>query len=116
MAQRFLHHGLQVYHLAVEFYGKLSILAASLPWRHIHLSDQMLRGGASIGLNLAEGSHEFSKPEKRRFYRIALRSAGETAAALELIRSAGLADPAVIDARLAELDRIIAMLTRLVNS
>jgi four helix bundle protein len=44
------------------------------------------RASASIVLNIAEGAAEFRPREKARFYRMALRSASEAAATLDLLR------------------------------
>ncbi len=67
----------------------------------------------SLVLNLAEGAGEFSAAEKRRFYRMSLRSGNECAAVLDVARILNLVDPSSLDTVLAELNRTVAMLTRL---
>jgi hypothetical protein len=59
--------------------------------------------------NIAEGATEFSVPEKRRFYRMALRSTGEAAAGFRFFarRLGGLAE------EMSMLHELVAMLTTL---
>lgn len=47
---------------------------------------QLVRAASSVCLNLAEGSAKESKKDQKRFYYIALGSAREVQAVLELIR------------------------------
>jgi len=49
------------------------------------LSDQLHRASTSVVLNLAEGASCRTSPMKRRHFSIALASAGECAAALDLV-------------------------------
>ncbi|MGH7483170.1 MAG: four helix bundle protein [Longimicrobiales bacterium] len=64
-------------------------------------------------LNTAEGSGEFSPAEKRRFYRMARRSATEGAAIVEALLTLGLLDFETANELDKALDEITAMLTRL---
>ena len=75
------------------------------------LSDQLRRAVASIPLNIAEGAGEFAPADKARFYRMARRSATETAAVLDVLAVFGLADAQRLVAVRALLLRITAMLT-----
>ena len=56
--------------------------------------DQLQRASTSIPLNVAEGAGEFSRNEKARFYRMAKRSATESAAILDVCRRLTLIDDA----------------------
>lgn len=85
----FPHEKLGVYRAAVEFAELAQAIIARLPKGRSNLADQLDRASTSIVLNIAEGSGEFSPQEKRRFYRIALRSAAECAACLDLIALVG---------------------------
>src|SRR5262245_33042470 len=80
----FPHDRLDVYRAAVEFERDSRRILALLP-RSSHLADQLHRAATSIPLNIAEGAGEFSPKDKARFYRIALRSATEAAAILDLV-------------------------------
>lgn len=88
-------------------------IAEAIPERRGDLRDQLRRASASIPLNLAEGAGEFSPSEKARFYRMARRSAAESAAILDLLaRVDGTQDTKAPHGALAEL---AAMLTALVK-
>lgn len=89
---RFHHERLIVYGKAIEAAVVLHRTAAALPAPDRHLADQLRRASASVVLNIAEGAGEFSRGEKRRFYRIACRSATECAAILDLSRRLHRAD------------------------
>jgi hypothetical protein len=68
----------------------------------------------SIGLNLAEGAGEFSPRDKARFYRMARRSAVESAAILDIVAQRRHA-PAEKLARAQQLlVAIVSMLVRLI--
>ncbi|HET9984838.1 MAG TPA: four helix bundle protein [Longimicrobiales bacterium] len=105
---------LDAYRLAIEFVGAARSIIAALPRGEGHLADQLYRASTSIVLNVAEGSGEFRSAEKARFYRIARRSGSECAAILDILAAHDLAAPDAIDAGVALLDRIVAMLTRMV--
>ena len=49
------------------------------------MGDQLSRAAQSVALNLAEGAAARSRDVKRRHWNIALGSAGECAAALDLV-------------------------------
>ena len=51
---------------------------------------------------IAEGAGEHSPPEKRRFYRIARRSAAEALAALDVLRVIGVVDAVQIETARAQ--------------
>ena len=69
-----------------------------------HLADQLRRASTSISFNIAEGAGEYAPADKARFYRIARRSATESAAILDACRLLSLIDA----------DRSQAMLTAMV--
>ncbi len=82
----------------------------------IHLRDQLARAASSITLNIAEGTGEFSRKEKGRFYRMARRSATECAAILDVLRATGHSAGDSIEAGRALLDEIVAMLTTMAKN
>jgi four helix bundle protein len=116
MKETFTHENLDVYCCSVEFLVVADEVAGSLQRGRGYLSDQLRRAATSITLNIAEGAGEFARTEKARFYRIAKRSTTECAAILDVCRQLGLSDSEQLLQGRALLLRIVAMLTRLVQS
>jgi four helix bundle protein len=112
----FDHEKLDVYKAAIEFVAISDDVVEHLPRGRRHLADQLQRAAVSIPLNIAEGAGEFSRKDKRRFYRIALRSATESAAILDVCRRLELDDGTRLRAGRDLLLRIVAMLTRLTKA
>ena len=107
------HAKLDVYHLALALLAQLDGVITQLPPGRAHLKDQLDRAATSIVLNIAEGAGEFSRPDKQRFYRMAKRSATETAAIVDILGQRG---HIVGETRLEiqqRIVRIVSMLTRL---
>jgi four helix bundle protein len=113
---QFDHERLDVYRAAIELVAAADEIAAQLPHGRSYLSDQLRRAAISVPLNIAEGAGEFSKREKSRMYRIALRSATECAAILDVCRLLNLADQRGLDVGRVLLLRIVSMLTRMARS
>jgi four helix bundle protein len=65
--------------------------------------------------HLAEGA-EFSRDEKQRFYRMARRSATETAAILDILDRRQAVAASVLAPALELLERVVAMLARLAGA
>ncbi|MGQ0560773.1 MAG: four helix bundle protein [Gemmatimonadota bacterium] len=107
----FDHEKLDVWKLSLDFLAFADILAAQLSGTRYYIADQLRRAALSICLNTAEGAAEFSKPEKRRFYRIARRSAVECVAIIRCCQRLKIPLPHDTEEHIAILDRIIAMLT-----
>jgi four helix bundle protein len=104
---------LDVYRVALEF----EVLAARLAEAgDAVLRDQLRRASLSVPLNIAEGASQWSRPQKRRYYRIALGSATESAAIVDVLRVRGLATPSECRHARALLVRIVQMLTKLDRS
>ena len=111
----FDHERLDVYRISIQLVAAVHRVTARIGRGYADLIGQARRAGISISLNIAEGSGEFSAPEKVRFYRIARRSATECAAALDVLHALKkLTDE---DLRLPRelLDRTAAMLTALIK-
>ncbi len=68
------------------------------------------------GLDIAEGAGEFSRDEKQRFYRMARRSATETAAILDILDRRQAVAASVLAPALELLERVVAMLARLAGA
>ncbi len=112
----FDHEKLEVYQAGIEFVGVADGLVRALPRGRAYLADQIHRAATSIPLNIAEGAGEYGRRDKARFYRIALRSATEAAALLDVCRRLSLGDKAVLTGGRDLLLRIVPMLTRMVRN
>lgn len=103
---RLAHHGLHVWHLAVE----LVRLVRSQPISDAELRDQATRAAKSAALNIAEAAGLCGAASKRHF-RIARGSVIELAAAYELAEALG--EPVRLAAVLQRCTQLAAMLTAL---
>jgi four helix bundle protein len=116
MKDTFTHEDLDVYRRAIDFVVIADRVAISLQRGRGYLADQLRRASTSIAFNIAEGAGEFNRREKSRFYRIANRSTTECAAILDVCIRLELSDVETI-AEGRELPlRVVAMLTRLIQS
>ena len=75
-----------MYQASIEVVVLIDKITELFPRGRAYLTDQLQRAGTSISLNIAEGSGEFSVNEKSRFYRMAKRSATESAAILDVAK------------------------------
>jgi four helix bundle protein len=109
----FDHEKLEVYQVGLDFVVLADGVVHALPRGRSYLADQLRRAATSIYLNIAEGSGEFSVPDKVRFYRMAKRSATECAAIIDVLTrlSAGRAEELAAGRDL--LFRVVSMLTRM---
>jgi four helix bundle protein len=112
----FDHERLDVYQVAIEALAGAAVLARRIPARDSFMRSQLLRACTSVCFNIAEGSGEFSPAEKARFYRIARRSAAESASILDALRVLGLAKPVDLVEVKRKLSRVSAMLTRMIQT
>lgn len=109
----FDHERLDVYQRALELLDLIDRIVDQMPAGRAHLKDQLDRAATSILLNIAEGAGEFSLADKQRFYRMARRSATESAAVLDVIRRRGHAPSELLDQARELLIRIVSMLVRM---
>ena len=77
---------LEVYQLAVQFYALVKIMVKLVPPAAEDDIKQLLRSAKSIIRNICEGAGEFRRAEKNRFYRMALRSAEESAGTIKILQ------------------------------
>ncbi|MGE3309971.1 MAG: four helix bundle protein [Limisphaerales bacterium] len=80
-----------MYRVSLEFVSWAYTHARSLEGPDRHARDQMLRASQSIPLNIAEGNGKLPSPDRLKSLRIALGSALECAAALDVPRVCGAA-------------------------
>jgi four helix bundle protein len=109
------HERLTVYQIALDFVVIADDVAGAFPPGRSYLADQLHRAATSVVLNVAEGAGEFSKKEKARFYRMARRSATESAATLDVGRVLHLADEKKLSSGRELLLRIVPMLVSLIR-
>lgn len=102
-----------MYQAALDFIVVIKDTIEGLPRGNAYLADQLQRAGASIPLNIAEGSGEHALPEKARFYRMAKRSATECASILGVCKRLELIDESLYTRGRELLLRIVAMLTKM---
>jgi four helix bundle protein len=110
----FPHDRLDAYAAAADFVVIIDSITNALPRGRAYLVDQLRRASTSVQANIAEGAGEFSAPDKARFYRMALRSASECAALLDICGRLELSEEQAVCEAKELLDRVMAMVTRLV--
>ena len=115
-AMPFDHDKLDVYKCALSLVDLVDGVIEQMPNGRAHLKDQLDRSTTSVVLNIAEGAGEFSPGDKKRFYRMARRSATESAATLDIIARRGHAPPELLAKARGYLERIVAMLIRMTQS
>src|SRR6266850_1382405 len=114
--KQFDHERLDVYRKAIEFVVLANGVAEALPRGRGYLADQLHRASTSISFNIAEGAGEFATQEKARFYRMARRSATESAAILDVCHHLELLDAERFKNGREFLLEIVAMLVRLIRN
>ena len=77
-------HGCRAYRKSIELVSEAANWSRHLPRGYGWLADQARRAAGSIPLNIAEGLGRPSRAERRRFLEIAIGSAHELAACLEV--------------------------------
>ena len=100
------------YDRSVELLRTLTPLLASLVASDASLADQLRRAAQSTTLNIAEANRRTHRDRRNRF-RIALGSAAEVAACLDVALALGYVDDAAVAAALGLVDRVRAMTFRL---
>ena len=77
------------------------------------MRDQLRRAANSVVLNITEGAGEYAPREKARFYRMAKRSATESAAQIIVASRLGLTEGAEVPRARELLHRVVSMLVRI---
>ena len=112
----FDHERLEVYQTALRFLVLSNDVVQQLPRGRGYLADQLQRAATSVVLNIAEGAGEFAPKEKARFYRMARRSATESAAVLDACRHLGLLSPERYAPGRELLLQVVSMLVRMITN
>jgi four helix bundle protein len=106
---------LDVYQRSIEFLAFVHRLIERLPKGHADLADQLRRSAQSTPQNIAEGAGRTSKPDKARHYTIARGSAMESASHLDVMRVGCLVGQEEYLEGMELLERVVAMLTKLID-
>jgi four helix bundle protein len=104
---------LRIYDTSLSVIAKLRPVIGAIERRDSDLGRQLRRASASIALNISEGSYARGR-NRAALYQVALGSAKESKACLDVAIAAGYIDP-VEPAIFAELSAICAVLYRLVT-
>ena len=110
---RFDHEKLDAYQVGLDFVALADGLINTVPRRRMHLAEQLHRAATSICLNIAEGAGEFSIADKVRLYRMAKRSATESAVILDVLTRLAIGEPETIKCGRELLLRVVSMLTKM---
>lgn len=113
---RFDHDKLDAYRIAIDLVAVAEDIVTALPPGRAYLADQLRRASTSVPFNIAEGAGEFTKRDKARFYRIARRSATESAAILDVCLRLGLVERPGYETARTLLFRVVCTLTQLVRA
>lgn len=106
---------LDVYQRAIEFLTVANRIRGRLPKGNADLADQLRRASQSIPQNIAEGCGRTSRADKARHYTIARGSAMECAAHLDVMKVDDLVESELYERGVDLLERIVAMLTKLIE-
>ena len=108
-------HKLDVYRASLDLYRKIGQLVDQFPRGEADLKNQMKRAARSVPFNIGEGVGKRGRA-RAAAYTIALGEAKELIVAVDCIEIDGLAPlPDIIEAQ-ELIDRISAMLTKLIRS
>ena len=106
---------LDVYQRSIEFLVVAQHIRGRLPKGHADLADQLRRSAQSIPQNIAEGCGRTTRGDKAKHYTIARGSAMESASHLDVMRVDELIDADLYARGIELLERIVAMLTKLIG-
>jgi four helix bundle protein len=114
--RRMLHfQKLDVYQRSIEFLALAHQIRGQLPRGHADLADQLRRAAQSIPQNIAEGCGRTTRPDKAKHFTIARGSAMECAAHLDVMRIDELINAEHFERGGDLLERVVAMLTKLID-
>jgi four helix bundle protein len=88
--QVFSHQRLDAYRVALEFAALAHGIVPRVPTGRSALREQLLHAAESVVQNIAEGAAQVSTPMAKKHYRIALGSAAECSAVLDLLAAYGV--------------------------
>ena len=106
---------LDVYQRSIEFLAVANRIRGHLPKGNADLADQLRRAAQSIPQNIAEGCGRTTRADKAKHYTIARGSAMECASHLDVMKIDELIENELYERGVELLERIVAMLTKLVD-
>ena len=106
---------LDVYQCSIEFLVLAHRVRSKMPKGHADLADQLRRSAQSIPQNIAEGAGPTTRADKAKHYTIARGSAMESAAHLDVMKVEGLIEDEHYAVGAALLERVVAMLTKMID-
>jgi four helix bundle protein len=107
---------LDVYQRSIEFLALAHrVRERGCPKGTPDLADQLRRAAQSVPQNIAEGCGRTTRADKARHYTIARGSAMESASHLDVMRVDELIDAELYARGVELLERIVAMLTKLID-
>ena len=102
------------YDRSLQLLRSTAPLIEVLTTRDTDLVKQLRRAGASVALNISEANRRVGK-DRPHLFRVALGSAAEVAACLEVAVALGYLEQAAVEPALELVDRVRAMTYRLAN-
>jgi len=108
-------HKLDVYRCALELYKRIGRMTAEFPRGEADLRSQMRRAARSVPFNIGEGVGKRGRA-RAAAYGVALGEAKELIVALDCVEIDGYAPRDELNACQDLVDRICAMLTKLIRS
>ena len=115
MAIQFSHEKLKVYQKAISFAAWVQPVIESLPAK-LSVRDQLDRASTSIALNIAKGNVKASQHDRARFWQIAMGSAVECAACLDVLKARGFPADDGVEVGKSQLLEVTRMLARLLSN
>lgn len=115
MTGPFPHERLLAYQRARQFYRLVLGFRDRLPRGLSDTYDQLVRAGGSVCHNLAEGAASYTPGNKLRYFRIAMSSAGESAAALDRLEDHGALSSDALDEARGVLNEVGALTVGLIR-
>ena len=107
---------LDVYQRSIEFLAVANRIRGHPPKGNADLADQLRRAAQSIPQNIAEGCGRTTRADKAKHYTIAKGSAMECASHLDVMKIDELIENELYERGVELLERIVAMLTKLVDT
>ena len=106
---------LDVYRCSIEFVVFARRLRETTGRGNADILDQLRRAAQSVPQTIAEGVGKVSRADKARYFGMSRGSAMECASHLDVMRAEDLIDAERYAAGIGLLERIVAMLTRLID-
>jgi four helix bundle protein len=106
---------LDVYRCSIELLVAANRIRGLAPKGHADLLDQLRRAAQSVPQNIAEGAGRMTRADKAKHFTIARGSAMECAAHLDVMRVDDLVAGDEYSRGIDLLERIVSMLTKLID-